>query len=120
MYHACVLQQVYGDEGGQHLCFWFHGTPSCRLEAQGLDGLLLKELGIKARGAMPFTVYIMLTVLHWHVDLDRQSTCGKRDHGTPKGWKNNALGWYIKLSYYRRGFELCKGLMRSFALLSWS
>jgi len=43
--------QVYGDPEGKHLCFWFHGTPSCRLEAHGLSEDVLKQLSIKVRAA---------------------------------------------------------------------
>lgn len=39
--------QIYGDTDGRHLCFWFHGTPSCRLEAAGLDAAVLEDLSIK-------------------------------------------------------------------------
>ena len=42
--------QVYGDPNGKHLCFWFHGTPSCRLEGYGLSEKVLKQLSIKVRG----------------------------------------------------------------------
>ena len=42
--------QVYGDPHGKHLGFWFHGTPSSRLEAHGLSEKLLKQLSLKVRG----------------------------------------------------------------------
>ena len=45
-----MVIQIYGDTDGRHLCFWFHGTPSCRLEAAGLDAAVLEDLSIKVRG----------------------------------------------------------------------
>ena len=44
-------KQVFGDPEGKHLSFWFHGTPSCRLEAHGLEEGVLKQLSIKVCAA---------------------------------------------------------------------